>query len=176
MSIATERDQEIMRLEAQVAKLSTMLGAAEQVAITALAAIRKHMNMPGDDRCFQDDHDLYMVLPEGDTRPAREVAVTLENCQRYITCRQGGREYVSPQRKIEELTNAVASLRSELQRRDAAALPGQGVASIQAQPYLLPPFYRHLLDDDGLTAFRAIDDVSANAVEEVAALCERGAI
>lgn len=79
-----------------------------------LAAIRKHMNTPGDDRCFQDDHELYSSLPEGDTRPAREVAVTIENCQRYIACRQGGREYVSPQRRIEELEAEVADLRRRL--------------------------------------------------------------
>lgn len=67
------------------------------------AAIRKHMNMRGDDRCYIDDHELYTVLPEGDTRPENEIAVTIENCQSYIDCRQQGREYVSPQRRIEEL-------------------------------------------------------------------------
>lgn len=65
--------------------------------------IRKHRDMPGDDRCYQDDAALYAVLPEGDTRPERETAVTIENCARYIASRQEGREYVSPQRRIEEL-------------------------------------------------------------------------
>jgi hypothetical protein len=67
------------------------------------AAIRKHRDERGDDRCHADDGELYSVLPEGDTRPARETAVTLENCAKYIECRQTGREYVSPQRRIEEL-------------------------------------------------------------------------
>ena len=66
-------------------------------------AIRQHRVRHGDDRCHADDGRLYAVLPEGDTRPARETAVTLENCQRYIECRQTEREYVSSQRRIEEL-------------------------------------------------------------------------
>lgn len=70
-------------------------------------AIRKHRDMLGDDRCHIDDAELYAALPEGDTRPARETAVTIENCQRYIECRQQGREYVSPQRRIEELEAAI---------------------------------------------------------------------
>ena len=76
-------------------------------------AIRKHRDIRGDDRCFRDDADLYRVLPEGDTRPGRETEVTLENCYRYIKCRQGGREYVSPQRRIEELEAEVERLKLE---------------------------------------------------------------
>lgn len=79
-------------------------------------AIRRHRDHRGDDRCYQDDAELYTVLPEGDTRPARETAVTIENCQRYIECRQQGREYVSPQRRIEELEAEVARLRHALAR------------------------------------------------------------
>jgi hypothetical protein len=74
------------------------------------AAIRKHMNMRGDSRCHLDDGELYSVLPEGDTRPERETAVTIENCQRYIECRQQGREYTSPQDRIEELEAEIVRL------------------------------------------------------------------
>ena len=77
------------------------------------AAIRKHRDTRGDDRCFQDDAELYSVLPEGDTRPASETAVTIENCQRYIECRQQGREYVSPQRRIEELEAELTRIRNQ---------------------------------------------------------------
>ncbi len=106
-------------------------------------AIRDHMNQRGDDRCHLDDGELYAALPEGDTRPARDAAVTLENCERYVRCRQQGREYVSPQRRIEELEkvlgradevldDVIASLHSgsrEFQdamkvRREIAALLG----------------------------------------------------
>lgn len=73
-------------------------------------AIRQHRDERGNGRCHADDGRLYAVLPEGDTRPARETAVTLENCARYIECRQTGREYVSPQRRIEELVADVATL------------------------------------------------------------------
>lgn len=66
-------------------------------------AIRMHRDQRGDDRCWQDDHTLYDVLPEGYEPPAVDSAVMLENCQRYIACRQGGTEYVSPQRRIEQL-------------------------------------------------------------------------
>jgi hypothetical protein len=77
------------------------------------AAIRKHRDYRGDDRCYQDDGELYKVLPEGDTRPPREVAVTLMNCEAYIRCRQQGREYVSPQRRIEELEKALRKILAE---------------------------------------------------------------
>ncbi len=79
--------------------------------VTALeAAIRRHRDERGDDRCHLDDGTLYAVLPEGDTRPDRETAVTLENCQRFIRNRQCGREYISPQVRIEELEAEVARL------------------------------------------------------------------
>lgn len=72
------------------------------------AAIRRHRDYRGDDRCHLDDGELYALLPEGDTRPIRETAVTLENCARFIRCRQQGREYVSPEREIERLRAVIA--------------------------------------------------------------------
>ena len=78
--------------------------AALHTEITRLrTAIRTHRDMLGDDRCYLDDHALYLVLPEGDTRPPEDSAVTIENCQRFIQCRQQGREYISPEREIEHL-------------------------------------------------------------------------
>lgn len=100
-----ERD----RLRANVTELQAV--DAERVSELE-AAIRQHRDERGDDRCHADDGRLYAVLPEGDTRPARETAVTLENCARYIECRQTGREYVSPQRRIKELEAEVARLRA----------------------------------------------------------------
>lgn len=68
------------------------------------AAIRKHRDFLGDNRCHMDDHELYLVLPEGDTRPEKDTAVTIENCEKFIACRHDpGRTYVSPQVRIEEL-------------------------------------------------------------------------
>lgn len=67
-------------------------------------AIRRHRDYRGDDRCYLDDRELYAVLPEGYTPPAQDVAVTLEQCQKFIACRSDpATEYVSPQRRIEEL-------------------------------------------------------------------------
>lgn len=92
--------------------LRQWLPAAVRRALHAEAAIRRHRDYRGDDRCHLDDGELYAALPEGDTRPAREVAVTIENCHKYVECRQHGREYVSPQRRIEELELEAAQLRT----------------------------------------------------------------
>lgn len=80
------------------------------------AAIRQHRDERGDDRCHADDGRLYAILPEGDTRPARETLVTLENCANYILCRQTGREYISPQRRIEELERSIEEYQTALTR------------------------------------------------------------
>lgn len=81
-----------------------------------LAAIRRHRDYRGDDRCHLDDGELYAVLPEGDTRPSKDTAVTLENCERFIRCRQQGREYVSPEREIEQLRKWEAKVFAEATR------------------------------------------------------------
>lgn len=104
-----------------VASLSRHIGLmmnTEKEVERLRSAIRKHMNMRGDDRCYQDDHELYLVLPEGDTRPTSETLVTIENCERYIKCRQEGREcdWVSPQRRIEELEKEIDSLQAYVKR------------------------------------------------------------
>jgi hypothetical protein len=57
------------------------------------AAIRKHRDQSGDDRCWQDDQELYSVLPEGYTPegytpPEMDEPVMLNNCKRYIERRQ----------------------------------------------------------------------------------------
>lgn len=68
------------------------------------AAIRKHRDQHGDDRCWRDDEELYSVLPEGYTPRARDTAVELKNCERFIANRQNPKtEYVSPEREIERL-------------------------------------------------------------------------
>jgi hypothetical protein len=52
------------------------------------AAIRKHRDEHGDDRCWQDDCELYNILPEGYDPPKMDEPVMLENCKRYIERRQ----------------------------------------------------------------------------------------
>ena len=76
--------------------LRQKIGEQEKEIDRLRAAIRKHRDMRGDDRCYLDDAELYAVLPEGDTRPASDSAVTEENCRRFRECRQQGREYVHP--------------------------------------------------------------------------------
>lgn len=87
-----------------------------------LAAIRKHRDQRGDDRCWLDDRELYTALPEGldgaDLRlhcPEEMLA----NCKRYIAARHDpSQEYVSPQREIEALRSRVA----ELEKQNAGLL------------------------------------------------------
>lgn len=77
-------------------------------------AIRAHRDQRGDDRCFEDDETLYSVLPEGYTPPAREVAVELSFCEKFIRSRRHPRtEYVSPQREIERLEEENGKLTAE---------------------------------------------------------------
>ncbi len=71
-------------------------------------AIRQHRDARGDDRCWMDDEELYKVLPEGYTPPARDTTVELASCEQYIACRHNpATEYVSPQRRIEQLESTV---------------------------------------------------------------------
>ena len=69
-----------------------------------LEAIRNHRDQRGDDRCWMDDEELYKVLPEGYNPPKRDTTVELKLCEKYINCRRNpNTEYISPQRRIEEL-------------------------------------------------------------------------
>jgi hypothetical protein len=79
----------------------------------AIAAIRWHYQqwISGDDKCWQDNEELYSLLPEGYNPPARDTLVMLENCVKYVaSCHRPGTEYVSPQRRIEELEAALKTL------------------------------------------------------------------
>jgi hypothetical protein len=77
--------------------LSSCAHTADVAALQA--AIRKHRDQRGDDRCWKDDEELYAVLPEGYTPPERDGAVELKNCERFIASRQNPKtEYVSPER------------------------------------------------------------------------------
>lgn len=77
------------------------------------SAIRRHRDQRGDDRCWLDDEELYKVLPEGYAPPQRGEAVELSLCQRFIETRHHhGTEYVSPQRRVEELEAELAELRA----------------------------------------------------------------
>lgn len=82
------------------------------------AAIRRHRDYRGDDRCHLDDGELYAVLPEGDTRPPVEMAVSPENCLRFIACRQQGREYLSPQRYVERLEARAQAAEAVIEAKD----------------------------------------------------------
>ncbi len=97
-----------------------------------LAAVRRHRDQKGDDRCWLDDDALYAALPEG--HPAdrlKELALhrpeeMLPNCVRFLNSRQpGGVPYVSPQREIERLGRvalAAEKLWSLKDSHDARAL------------------------------------------------------
>jgi hypothetical protein len=77
------------------------------------AAIRKHRDQRGDDRCWLDDEELYATLPEGFTPVVRDSCVELERCKKFIECRHNpATQYISPQRKIEELEHLLRKFMS----------------------------------------------------------------
>lgn len=96
-------------------ELSKALAEMTKRAIAAENAIRKHRDQRGDDRCWMDDEELYRILPEGYEPPIRDSAVELRNCQRFIDCRSNpSTEYVSPQRRIEELERELSLAKRRL--------------------------------------------------------------
>lgn len=88
------------------------------------AAIRKHRDTRGDDRCWLDDEELYSTLPEGFIPPVEDSSVELARCQ-HIQCRHNpATKYVSPQRRIEELERHVQALKILLLFQVVIALIG----------------------------------------------------
>lgn len=92
-----------------------------------IAAIRRHRDQRGDDRCWQDDLELYAALPEGvggaDLRLPSPQEM-LENCKRYCTHRHDPTQpYRSPEREVErleaELKAAVEHYRRTKEQADA---------------------------------------------------------
>lgn len=110
--------------DVRIEKLSHSLAAAIERAIaaeTALehlrTAIRAKRDVRGDDRCWRDDEALYQMLPEGYEPPARDTAVEIGNCLRFIaSCQHPKTEYVSPEREIERLRNELDKLRGRHDR------------------------------------------------------------
>lgn len=84
------------------------------------AAIRKHRDQRGDDRCWIDNEELYAVLPEGFVRTDLALHTPeemLPNCKRFLaSCQPGGVPYVSPQREIERLEAEIVRLQTVAKR------------------------------------------------------------
>jgi len=77
-------------------------------------AIRKHRDQKGDDRCWMDDEELYRLLPEGYEAPKRDSCVELKLCEKFIATRHNpNTEYVSPERRIEELEKQLEYYKSK---------------------------------------------------------------
>jgi hypothetical protein len=99
--------RELQKSQAVIDKLADTISALR-------TAIRAHRDARGDDRCWRDDEELYAVLPEGYTPPARDTAVELDRCRAFIASRQNPKtEYVSPEREIERLRTEQARLQRE---------------------------------------------------------------
>lgn len=99
-------------------------GEPAAIATKLLQAIRKHRDQRGDDRCWMDDEELYAALPEGYTPPARDTAVMLKHCERFIVCRENPKtEYVSPEREIERLKGVIDSLKRTVDKMNEDASP-----------------------------------------------------
>lgn len=110
-------------MELDIERLAALVGDEESVRAGILRrcyameqAVRKHRDQRGDDRCWVDDEELYKALPEGYEAPERDCRVELALCERYIASRHHpGTEYVSPQRRIEELEAESALLKWKLE-------------------------------------------------------------
>lgn len=76
-----------------------------------LAAIRRHRDYRGDDRCYKDDTELYQSLPEGYKVPEEEVEIDLNLCAKFKESRKNpSTTYISPQRKIEQLQSNISAV------------------------------------------------------------------
>lgn len=62
--------------------------------------IRKIRDTFGDDKCWMDWNALFAMLPEGYTPPKQDIQIQLEDCKRYLACRDAGTEYIPPPRWI----------------------------------------------------------------------------
>lgn len=51
------------------------------------AAIRKHRDQKGDDRCWLDDEELYNLLPEGFDSRQLSPEIMLKNCAKFVASR-----------------------------------------------------------------------------------------
>lgn len=149
----------------RIEQLEERYGIAFDRAEKYANAIRKHRDMPGDDRCFLDDSELYAVLPEGYVPKPTEVAVTIENCQRFIECRQNpATAYVSPQRRIEELEAVCIAGRKYCQALAAAWCKGQGEIVLDATE----PF--------GVVTAKGLDELFQDWMEKTEAVLGKSTI
>ena len=88
-------------------------------------AIRKHRDQRGDDRCVNDDYELYQAL--GEPIPAHACQlnapdIMIEDCKRFIESRHDpAKPYLSPQRRIDELQTGLRQA-IELEREECAKI------------------------------------------------------
>ena len=105
------RSTEAIRLAAEVALREHPADGPSELE-KLQAEVRKHRDQRGDDRCWMDDEELYKALPEGYTPPERDTLVEIALCRKFIENRHNPTtEYVSPQRRIEELEAEIADCR-----------------------------------------------------------------
>lgn len=82
------------------------------------AAIIKHRSQKADDRCIEDDDELYAVLGDGIPcdRRVGDTAAMLQNCARFIErrCKGGGwPSYVQLEMEIQRLMNLIDTPHTE---------------------------------------------------------------
>ena len=104
--------------------MSDLLPAADELARyqDVIRAVRDQWH--GDDRCWMDlETRIFPLLPEGYTPPARDSSVELENCRLFIAAAHGGpTEYISPQKRIEELEAESSKLEHRVKELEVLAL------------------------------------------------------
>lgn len=125
-----EKEREEMRQRAKdaIAGMKRELTAGFEYAHKLEVVIRAHRDswLRGDDKCWQDNEELYKLLPEGYKSPERDTTVELDNCRKYIaSCHDPKIEYVSPQRRIEELEAENKVLEEKVHQLEYAAIWGE---------------------------------------------------
>lgn len=108
-----DKNEHVIRYGDLCAEQYARLVAAEKYE----AAIRRIRDQRGDDRCWRDFEELFRLLPEGYTPPARDTTVELEYCRKFIdSLRNPATVYVSPQREIEELRRLIVHMKAHNMR------------------------------------------------------------
>ncbi len=135
--LTAERD-ELRNLLRDERELRTRFEAEAEGEVTGLKdAIRKHRDQKGDDRCWMDDESLYRELPEGYEPFHRDSDVELANCQRFIACRHNpATEYVSPQRRIDELESQAAAFADTTPLTPEIVMARFGAPDVDNERYL----------------------------------------
>lgn len=110
-----EREAELGRTYDLISRWSKSSNQFEADVERLKETIRKHRSQKADDRCVEDDDELYAVLGDGIKcdRRVGDKAAMLRNCERFISnrCEGGGwKSYAELEAENEHLKEAIATV------------------------------------------------------------------